>query len=524
MASFVERACERAFGIDARSLAALRIGLAAFVLCELVDRSPILAAFYSDEGILPTGQLDPVARAISAHAWSGGAIAVRALALLHGVAAALMLVGWRTRAATLATWYLYVSLTLRNCGVAYIADRYAHFFLLLAAFLPTAHAWSVDAALARRAGGEFRASTACSAATLLLRLQLVWIYADAGYGKAADPEGAWLLSASPPALDSMLLHTRAGRALRAALRPMGGVRLLSASVVWAECGLPCAALLCAALGWPRAQAACAALMAAMHIGIGLCMNNAALLSMVAVVAWAAFIPGQAWDALLPPTSKAGKLRQTPARAAPRPALPPGALLLALAGAVVAFNARQSECDVRDLTSAAAGASRAASALLHNRWNVFTSGESHVTWYLAPARLADGSVVDLWSRGGEVSWEVPAVAPRAGRWKSFAAVAFAAPSAAAGGPLAWLRHAAAEGEPAAAAPPVAQGATPLWRYLCAEWNRGAPYGRRALRFNFFLLSADLLLEGESERERGGGDGSGVAFGPPRKRLLAAYECD
>jgi hypothetical protein len=166
----------RLASVDARSLAALRVGLAAFVLCELADRWPILAAFYSDEGILPVGELDPLTRALSLHAWSGNALVVRALALAHGVAASLMLVGYHTGAATFATWYLYVSMTMRNCGVAYIADRYAHYFLLLAACAPCGAAWSVDALLARRGGEASARAACCTAATFLLRVQIVWIY------------------------------------------------------------------------------------------------------------------------------------------------------------------------------------------------------------------------------------------------------------------------------------------------------------------------------------------------------------
>lgn len=411
-----ERLAMRGFAaIDARSLSVLRVGLATFVLSELVDRWGILAAFYSDEGILPTNQLDPLTRVLSVHAWSGSALAVRALALAHGLAAALMLIGWRTRAATFATWYLYVSMTMRNCGVAYIADRYAHFFLLLAAFVPCAGAWSVDAwrQTASRDGAHALSASGsvCSAATMLLRVQIVWIYLDAGWGKAADAEGAWLLSASVPALETMLLHTPVGRGLRALLQPVDGVRNLTASVVWAECALPPLALLCAGVGLPRLQVACAALMVSMHAGIGLCMNNALLLSFVAAVAWAAFIPAEVWDSFgaggkvakaapqpygkpqphaqqrLEPQPQPQEAAQQARRRAAPAALAPSSLLLALACVVLAFNARQSECDMRDPASAGAGSARVASALLHNRWNVFTSGEDHVRAPRAPSSRA-----------------------------------------------------------------------------------------------------------------------------------------
>ena len=49
-----------------------------------------------------------------------------------------------------------------------------------------------------------------SVATALARLQLVWIYVDAGYGKVVDPGGAWSLFAAVPALDPMMRYTPAG--------------------------------------------------------------------------------------------------------------------------------------------------------------------------------------------------------------------------------------------------------------------------------------------------------------------------
>ncbi|EOD32968.1 hypothetical protein EMIHUDRAFT_230137 [Emiliania huxleyi CCMP1516] len=59
------------------------------------------------------------------------------------------------------------------------------------------------------------------------------------------------------------------------------------------------------------------------------------------------------------------------------------------------------------------------ALLHNRWDVFASAEEHVVWEIAPARLSDGAVVDLWRGTEEVSWAVPEEEAPAhgGRWRS-----------------------------------------------------------------------------------------------------------
>ena len=111
-------------------------------------------------------------------------------------------------------------------------------------------------------------------------------------------------------------------------------------------------------------------------------------------------------------------------------------------------------------------------------------------YIAPAKLADGSVVDLWAHGANVSWEVPQVAARSGRWKSFAAVG------AAGAPEA------------------------LWRYLCEEWNGAHPPEKQVVRYKYFLLSASIMLRPPLD---GGATSCAQEHGPPTKRLLQAYSC-
>lgn len=116
---------------------------------------------------------------------------------------------------------------------------------------------------------------------------------------------------------------------------------------------------------------------------------------------------------------------------------------------------------------------------------------YVTWEIAPGRLADGSVVDVWGRRDEVLWSMPGGgAPctstsRPGRWRSFPYLA------------------ELEGEDGEA----------LWGYLCKQWDRENDVdknpGRQLLRFNFFMLQADVLPN--------------MAFSATRKRLVKSYEC-
>ena len=469
-----------AIAIDARSLAATRITLAILVLVELFDRWPLVDVFYSDASPYPITNIhSQLHRLACAHAWSGASAYVKALFVVHAAAAGALALGYRTRTAALATWYLYWSLTLRNCSVAYITDRYLHFFLLLLAFLPCARVWSADA----RGAGDALPPPTASLATALARLQLVWIYIDAGGGKLLDADGAWALGAPVPALEPMLLHTRVGRTVRAILGPL--VRPFSASVAWVELLVPLIALLAAARGAPRVQAACAATMVGLHAGIGLCVNNAAILSTVASAVWLLFCPAEIWDAI-------GATRPPPPKAPPSPprvrrVTAASAVLGAFAAAVVVYQLPLDLAQTCGVDEASAGGALLWSNLLNNRWNVFTSLETHVTWYTAPARLADGSVVDLWARGAPVSWDVPAAAARGGRWKSFPA----------------LVETGADG-------------ARLWEHLCREWNDAAPTAaRRVAHFRFYLLAADLLYDGD--------DGAAPRYSAVRKRMLGAHEC-
>ena len=123
--------------------------------------------------------------------------------------------------------------------------------------------------------------------------------------------------------------------------------------------------------------------------------------------------------------------------------------------------------------------------------IFTFGARYVTWEIAPGLLVDGSIVDVWGRRDHVSWSMPGSgAPctstsRPGRWRSFPYLADL------------------EGD----------DAKTLWSYLCWEWDRNnnvsANPGRKLIRFNFFMLQADVLPN--------------MGFSSTRKRLIHSHEC-
>jgi hypothetical protein len=169
----------RLFAIDVRSLAALRIALGAILLVDLGRRARYLDVNYTDAGVLPRATLGP---AWSLHALGGSLAFEAALFAIAAVAAFMMLVGWRTRLATVVSWVLLVSLHNRSWPLQDGGDVLLAMLVFWCMFLPLEACWSVDAARGRAPVAD----SVCSAATVALMLQFVFLYALGGLLKTGD--------------------------------------------------------------------------------------------------------------------------------------------------------------------------------------------------------------------------------------------------------------------------------------------------------------------------------------------------
>jgi len=368
------------------------------------------------------------------------------------------------------SWFLYLSLTLRNTWLSFILDRYFHYLLFYSMFLPLDECWSVTSR--KKKNNDI----ILSLATIALKLQVLWIYLDAGSGKFMDPLGGWTYNADPlPALDTYARHTTAARYFYALLGPEG-LRLLTPTVVYAELLSAPVALIGSFCGWSQVVNITAALICSLHIGIAFTLNNTVLLSLVACSVWAVFLPlNNLAECEDPP--KPSKQASPAAKVVTR------VLILSIIAGSCWFETLSEECNQ--------SMKHIWSTLLHNRWNVFVGAEEYVTWEIAPGRLADDSIVDVWSRTEDVNWKLPgAGAPctstsRPGRWRSFPYLA------------------ELEGEDGEA----------LWSYICRQWDRENDVvnnpGRALLRYNFFMLQADVLPN--------------MGFSATRKRLIQSYDC-
>lgn len=421
-------------------------------------------------------KVDVIYGVVCIHCNVGSVIGQQILLCIQLLCASLFVIGYQTRIMSAVSWWLYLSLSLRNTWLNFILDRYFHYLLFYSMFLPLDHYWSVSSSKANQKDTTNHNAIVMSLATIAIKLQVLWIYMDAGVGKYMDPLGGWTYNADPlPALDTYARHTVAARYLYALLGPQG-LRLLTPTVVYVEILSGPIALLGSFMGWNRLVIVTVGTVCLLHIGIALTVRNTVLLSLVACSAWIVYLPISYEPSVNATAHQSSRTSQT-ARTLSR------VFILSMIAGSLWFETLSEECNQ--------SMKHIWSTLLHNRWNVFVGAEEYVTWEIAPGRLADGSVIDVWGRTEHVNWKMPgAGAPststsRPGRWRSFPYMA------------------ELEGEDGKA----------LWSYLCREWdeenNVANNPGRALLRFNFFMLQADVLPN--------------MGFSATRKRLIKSFEC-
>jgi len=206
------------FGCDLRSLAAFRIGLATLTFFDLFDRMRDLRAHYTDWGALPRGALIDLflhPSCISFHFMNGTwqwQLILFSIALIFAFG---LLVGYRTRFMTVASWILLVSLQNRNPLVLQGGDILFRMIFFWAMFLPLGSRCSLDSYLTRTstATSDTEKNSILSAATVAILVQVVLLYFYAGvlktgpewtknftavyYAMSIDqlttPSGHWLL-------------------------------------------------------------------------------------------------------------------------------------------------------------------------------------------------------------------------------------------------------------------------------------------------------------------------------------------
>ena len=179
----------RIFSLDLRSLAACRIATGLVILVDVLVRAKEFRLFYTSSGILPRlalFEINPPTFPV-AHLLSDMTLFQVLLFALHALAAIALMVGYRTRLATVLCWYLCHSLMLRNYLVNNGGDNVLVCMLFWCMFLPWGERASLDALA--RTHSDPPPQSVFSVASVGLINQVVLIYWVSVYFKM---ESTWL--------------------------------------------------------------------------------------------------------------------------------------------------------------------------------------------------------------------------------------------------------------------------------------------------------------------------------------------
>jgi predicted DCC family thiol-disulfide oxidoreductase YuxK len=289
------------FATDLRTLALFRVALGGVLLGTLLQRFGDVAAFLSDDGVLPR---DAVAGAANAWGWSlhfvdGSATAQALLLGLHCVCALALIFGSRTRLAALLCWVLLASLDARNPLILSGADQLLVCLLFWSLFLPLGARYSVDAALATTAPPADHRHVSVAGAALLVQVLSVYFFSALLKSDAAWwPDG----TAVGLALELDRFTTPAGHWLRD--NASWAMRPLTFYVYFVELLGPVLAL--SPWGTQRLRHVVLLLLAAMHVGF-IVFLSVGPFPFVSLASLTVLVGSRFWQARAQAIEKKGRL-------------------------------------------------------------------------------------------------------------------------------------------------------------------------------------------------------------------------
>lgn len=177
------------FSIDLRALAVLRIALAVLILADLAGRIPLFNVFYVTDSPFPL----QLARLecplwLFPHLFNDSAVFQATLFVLATAFALSLLLGFHTRIACFASWYLLVSMQFRNLNLLSVGDYIMALILFWSIFLPLGSRYSFDQTKIKK--NQFPAHLAYSTASAAILLQVAFVYFFASLAKMKG--AAWL--------------------------------------------------------------------------------------------------------------------------------------------------------------------------------------------------------------------------------------------------------------------------------------------------------------------------------------------
>ena len=230
------------------------------------------------------------------------------LFLVAGGAAVMLLVGWKTRFATILSWFLLCSMHARNEFINNGGDDLFRALILWSMFLPLGWCWSLDARKRRHntpANGHASAErgSVLSVGTVAILLLFLFLYLATGLGKSAP---AWHAegTAIEMALGQEFMVQPFGRWLR---QYPEFLRLMTPTVCYYEIIAP----LLLFVPFRRTNIRMWIVVSFWLFQIGLRLSlNTVLFPWAATIATLPFIPSSFWDWLLK-SSKRTTMQEAP---------------------------------------------------------------------------------------------------------------------------------------------------------------------------------------------------------------------
>lgn len=276
-------------GLDLRSLALFRIGLAILIIVDLIVRILDLRAHYTDFGVLPRNlAIEFFPNLWSLHLFSGVAFFQIILFLLSGIFAVALLIGYQTRLSTILSWIFLVSLQQRNPLINNSGDIEFHLLLFWGMFLPLGACYSVDSAL--NLASNKLPKRIVSGATIALTAQICFIYWFAWVLKS-DP--IWKVEGSA-VYYALSLERYATPIAKYLLNFPELLKFLNFATLWIELLGPFFLFMPIFTQSFRLFAVISFI--CLHIGFRLGLTIG-LFYLISSVAWLVFIPSFVWDKL-----------------------------------------------------------------------------------------------------------------------------------------------------------------------------------------------------------------------------------
>lgn len=426
-------------GLDLRSLGVFRIAMGLLVVSDVYHRALHLEAHYTDAGFMPRDKLlggwsNPLF--YSFHNWGGDVTSQALLFLLSGAFGLLLLVGFKTRLASIMCFLLVASVQGRNYLILQGGDDLLRVMLFWAMFLPLGARFSIDAALAPPVAAKQRVNGIFSVASTTIALQLLAMY----FVSAALKTGpSWHAHGS--AIHLALHHEAFATSFGQWFRELPGPLLqgMTWSVYYLELLGPLLFFIPYKPGWMRTIQVL--LFMGFHFGLFLCMELGHF-PWVALGAWLVMLPSWFWDV---PVRRAlirfdlnrrylalaawarGFVTQhrnwfrtramRPIRVAPTAW---STVLVTLLAVYTTYGTAHAATNKGNLEG-----DRFHPMLmlrLYANWGMFAPNPPNTSgWFVIVGERANGTEIDVWNGNDPVDWarpELPSATYRSQRWRKF----------------------------------------------------------------------------------------------------------